>query len=239
MVPEFKGEERGWQGFNCISCLFGPIARKSGSFSCIYFSSNLSFILFLVLNENGTKTQVKWDVWAGIDERAFADLLRSREVASKRILLEGPYCRQWYLGERVVRQSLGYGAFRVPKPIPQLSSRKLTKDVLIEWLEGQDAAAFLEEEGMDYREYRTQRLMGPLGVGSAERGRRQGPLAKVITAAVAGGGGAEIQKRSRRTKLPKLPQRVGYMLNSGYMKYIELPNPPSGAYRLPPHVQQV
>ncbi|XP_058210682.1 uncharacterized protein LOC131323080 [Rhododendron vialii] len=29
------------------------------------------------------------------------------------------------------------------------------------------------------------------------------------------------------------------MLNSGYMKYIDLPDPPSGAYRLPPHVQQV
>lgn len=29
----------------------------------------------------------------------------------RRILLEGPFCREWYVGERVVRQSLGYGAF--------------------------------------------------------------------------------------------------------------------------------
>lgn len=109
----------------------------------------------------------------------------------RRILLEGPFCREWYLRERVVRQSLGYGAFRVSKLIPRLSSRNLTKDELVEWLEGQDAIAFLEEEGQDYGEYKTQWLMGPLGASSAESDRCQGP---------------EVQKRPRSIKLPKLPQ---------------------------------
>lgn len=127
---------------------------------------------------------------------------------SRRILLEGPFCREWYLGERVVRQSLGYGAFRVPKSIPRLSSRNLTKDELVEWLEGQDAIAFLEEEGQDYGEYKTQWLMGPLGASSAESGCCQGPRAGAMPAAVARGGGAEVQKRYRSIKLPKVPQRV-------------------------------
>lgn len=131
-------------------------------------------------------------------------------VNSRRILLEGPFCREWYLGERVVRQSLGYGAFRVPKLIPRLSSRNLTKDELVEWLEGQDAIAFLEEEGQDYGEYKTQWLMGPLGASSAESGRCQGPRAGAMPAAVARGGGAEVQKRYRSIKLPKEPQRVSY-----------------------------
>lgn len=84
----------------------------------------------------------------------------------------------------------------MPKPIPRLSSRNLTKDELVEWLEGQDAIAFLEE-GPDYGEYKTQWLMGPLDASSAESGRCQGPRARAMPAAVARGGGAEVQKRSR------------------------------------------
>lgn len=102
--------------------------------------------------------QVKWDVWAGIDESATPDLLRSREATRKRILLEGPFCRQWYLGERVVRQSLGYKSFRVPKPIPHsmLSTNTLTVEDLGKWTQGEDATVFLEETG-DYSEYRALR----------------------------------------------------------------------------------
>ncbi|KAG5527484.1 hypothetical protein RHGRI_028397 [Rhododendron griersonianum] len=208
--------------------------RKEGARDLVAYRAFLD-----QLQEDQVTQIVEWDVWAEIEEKASEDLLRSRVANGRRILLEGPFCREWYLGERVVRQSLGYGAFRVPKSIPQLSSRKLAKDDLIEWLEGHDAVAFLEEEGKDYGEYKTQWLMGPLGASSAESGRRQGLRARAMPTAVARGRGSEVQKRSRRAKLPKLPRRVSYTLDSGYVKCIDLPDPRSGMYCLPSNVEQV
>ncbi|XP_058216210.1 uncharacterized protein LOC131327188 [Rhododendron vialii] len=55
--------------------------------------------------------RVHWDRWAGMG----ADFLpRSREVTRSRVLLECPLGWQWYLGDRVTRQSLGLPAFVVP-----------------------------------------------------------------------------------------------------------------------------
>ncbi|KAF7145176.1 hypothetical protein RHSIM_Rhsim04G0043500 [Rhododendron simsii] len=54
---------------------------------------------------------VLWKLWTGLQ----ADfLVRSREVTRSRVLLESPFGWQWYLGERVTRQSLGLAEFRVP-----------------------------------------------------------------------------------------------------------------------------
>lgn len=152
--------------------------------------------------------QVKWDVWAGIDESATPDLLRSREATRKRILLEGPFCRQWYLGERVVRQSLGYKSFRVPKPIPHsmLSTNTLTVEDLGKWTQGEDATVFLEETG-DYSEYRALRLMPALGVGGVQRDLPRRRRAGVVL--------ARASRSSGVVKWPKLPRRVGYTSSSG------------------------
>ncbi|XP_058192087.1 protein MAINTENANCE OF MERISTEMS-like [Rhododendron vialii] len=58
---------------------------------------------------------VHWDRWAGME----ADFLpRSREVTRSRVLLECPLGWQWYLGDRVTRQSLGLPAFAVPGLLP-------------------------------------------------------------------------------------------------------------------------
>lgn len=91
--------------------------------------------------------QVKWDVWAGIERVASLDLLRSMQANGRRILLEGPFCREWYLGERVVRQSLGHDFLELPKHIPLLSSRSGEMKELMEWFDGKDADEFLEEGG--------------------------------------------------------------------------------------------
>jgi hypothetical protein len=47
-----------------------------------------------------------------------AFLPRSREVTRSRVLLECPLGWQWYLGDRVTRQSLGLPAFVVPGTLP-------------------------------------------------------------------------------------------------------------------------
>ncbi|KAF7123143.1 hypothetical protein RHSIM_Rhsim12G0012800 [Rhododendron simsii] len=183
-----------------------------------------------------TKEQVNWDVWAGVDPVVHADLLRSRQATGRRILLEGPFCRQWYLGERVVRQSLGYDVFRVPKSIPfsMLNMRILTVEDLEKWTEGEDAATFLEESG-DYEEYMVQRLMPVLGVDRVPRGPLPRPQAGAVpVAAVRGGGGAE-----GPAELPMLPQQVDYYSSTGQRQYIDVPCPEHVDLTLPPNVQQV
>ncbi|XP_058223092.1 uncharacterized protein LOC131332810 [Rhododendron vialii] len=65
--------------------------------------------------DNLTGVVVRWDRWAGME----ADFLpRSREVTRSRVLLECPLGWQWYLGDRVTRQSLGLPAFVVPGLLP-------------------------------------------------------------------------------------------------------------------------
>ncbi|KAI8555055.1 hypothetical protein RHMOL_Rhmol05G0144700 [Rhododendron molle] len=61
--------------------------------------------------DNITGVTVYWDRWARLE----ADFLpRSREVTRSRVLLECPLGWQWYLGDRVTRQSLGLPEFVVP-----------------------------------------------------------------------------------------------------------------------------
>jgi hypothetical protein len=59
--------------------------------------------------------QVHWGRWARVEA---AYLSRSREVTRSRVLLECPLGWQWYLGDRVTRQSLGLPAFVVPGVLP-------------------------------------------------------------------------------------------------------------------------
>ncbi|XP_058195415.1 uncharacterized protein LOC131311843 [Rhododendron vialii] len=184
------------------------------------------------------KEQVNWDVWAGVDPVVHADLLRSRQATGRRILLEGPFCRQWYLGERAVRQSLGYDVFRVPKSIPfsMLNMRILTVEDLEKWTEGEDAATFLEESG-EYEEYMVQRLMPILGVDRVLRGLLPGPQAGVLPVVVVGGGGGG--GAEGLAELPPLPQQVDYYSSTGQRQYIDVPCPEHVDLTLPPNVQQV
>lgn len=45
-------------------------------------------------------------------------LASSREITAGRILLESPYGWQWYLGDRVTRQSMRSAFPQVPGPLP-------------------------------------------------------------------------------------------------------------------------
>lgn len=205
----------------------------------------MTYRLFL---DQLTEEQVNWNVWAGVDPIAHADLLRSRQATGRRILLEGPFCRQWYLGERVVRQSLGYDAFKVPKPIPSsmLNTRSLTVKDVAQWTEGEDATACLEESG-DYEEYMVQMLMPALGKSTIGRGPPSRPLAGSVPAAAAAGGGrgggrgglAEVPAGAVLPELPQLPWRVDYYNSTGQRQFVDIPIPEDIDFTLPPSVQQV
>ncbi|KAI8572039.1 hypothetical protein RHMOL_Rhmol01G0167700 [Rhododendron molle] len=73
--------------------------------------------------DNITGVTVHWDRWARLE----ADFLpRSREVIRSRVLLECPLGWQWYLGDRVTRQSLGSPELIVPGPLPPRVQRTET-----------------------------------------------------------------------------------------------------------------
>ncbi|KAF7134587.1 hypothetical protein RHSIM_Rhsim08G0143300 [Rhododendron simsii] len=120
---------------------------------------------------------VLWKLWTGLQ----ADfLVQSREVTRNRILLESPFGWQWYLGERVTRQSLGLAEFRVPVGVPLLMLR--TGDYTREEIERhtrpvEDLTAYLSPS-LDYAGYRerylayrlrmVERLSGAMEVGGNE-----------------------------------------------------------------------
>ncbi|KAI8568937.1 hypothetical protein RHMOL_Rhmol02G0239600 [Rhododendron molle] len=66
-------------------------------------------------------SQVEWNPWrtSGPEPEYLA---QSRVVTASRVLLESAFGWQWYLGDRVVRQSLGYPEFQVPGPLPPRAS---------------------------------------------------------------------------------------------------------------------
>lgn len=60
-----------------------------------------------------SSTQVEWNPWGGaMPEPEY--VARSRVVTTSRVLLELAFGWQWYLGDRVTRQSLGLLEFQVP-----------------------------------------------------------------------------------------------------------------------------
>ncbi|KAI8538178.1 hypothetical protein RHMOL_Rhmol09G0081900 [Rhododendron molle] len=65
--------------------------------------------------------QVDWDPWvSAVPELEY--LARSGVVAASRVLLESAFGWQWYLGDRVTRQSLGLTEFLVPGPLSSRAS---------------------------------------------------------------------------------------------------------------------
>lgn len=98
------------------------------------------------------------------------------------ILLEGPVCRAWYLGEIVVCQSLGIPALFIPM-MPLVSMRSadsLSIDRVIQFTVGLEAEYF-QVEG-DYAVFIQTHLMPPLtsvrgGEGARAPVARMGPKA--------------------------------------------------------------
>ncbi|KAI8542863.1 hypothetical protein RHMOL_Rhmol08G0173000 [Rhododendron molle] len=110
-------------------------------------------------------SQINWNPWsvAGAEPKYLA---RSRAIAASRVLLESAFGCQWYLGDRVLCQSLGYTAFQVLGPLPPraLHTSTYTRAELERFTQPDtELTCYLRPE-MDYAEYQRDRLVRPLGI---------------------------------------------------------------------------
>lgn len=107
--------------------------------------------------------QVFWNRW---DKLEAEPLVRSREVTRSRVLLECPIGWQWYLGDRLTRQSLGLPAFMVPGPLPPRVQRTntYTRAELEKFTMPDTILEGLLRRMMDYDTYKEQYLAMSLGV---------------------------------------------------------------------------
>ncbi|KAI8550394.1 hypothetical protein RHMOL_Rhmol06G0102800 [Rhododendron molle] len=105
--------------------------------------------------------------WRVVEARVEADFLpRSWEVTRSRVLLECPLGWQWYLGDRVARQSLGSPEFIVPGPLPPRVQRTetYTRAELEQFtVPDADLEKYLRRT-LDYAAYRDRYLATSLGV---------------------------------------------------------------------------
>ncbi|KAI8542870.1 hypothetical protein RHMOL_Rhmol08G0173700 [Rhododendron molle] len=115
-------------------------------------------------------SQIEWNPWRtnGPEPEYLA---RRRTVTASRVLLESAFGWQWYLGDRVTRQSLGYLEFQVPGPLPPRASHtsEYTLAELERFTRPDTELTHHLRPTMDYAAYQRNHLARPLGV----RARRE------------------------------------------------------------------
>ncbi|GMP93976.1 hypothetical protein CsSME_00043599 [Camellia sinensis var. sinensis] len=203
-----------------------------------------TFIFFRRYFVTITPAEVTWKPWAPLPAVTQDRFAGAEETARFRILLEGPVCRAWYLGERFLRQTLGLPEQIVPGPPPthMRDTERFTAQEMADYTIGWDAEG-IRGEG-DYREYVQTYIMRPLSDG--HRVERGGPAAPVAgagagvgtsrTARVRGRSGA---RRGRGVSWPALPTMMTYRGQGGATYQIPFAPPPAdhelvGFHDLPP-----
>ncbi len=118
----------------------------------------------------------------------------AEETSRFRILLEGPVCRAWYLGERFLRQTRGLPEQIVPAhpPAEMRETEGLTTEQLDDYSIGWEEAGFRGTG--DYQEYVRTYLMRPLSGRRAEGAR---PVASAAGAGAGAGAGSSRRARVR------------------------------------------
>ncbi|GMP57020.1 hypothetical protein CsSME_00021278 [Camellia sinensis var. sinensis] len=193
-----------------------------------------------------TPAEITWQPWAPLPA-AMRDRFASAEETSRfRILLEGPVCRAWYLGERFLRQTLGLPEQIVPvyRPADMRETERLTTEQMADYTIGWKATRF---RGIgDYREYVQTYLMRPLSGGRQAEGAR--PVALAAGAGAGAGAGASRRARvrgrggaqgGRGTGWPALPDALTFRGQGGVTYQIPFVPPPAdhefvGVPDLPP-----
>lgn len=125
------------------------------------------------------------------------------ETSRFRVLLEGPICRVWFLGERFLRQSLGLPKPVVPMPPPTYIriTERYTPQEMIDFMIGWDADLFRLDG--DYTVFIQTYLMPALT--RAQRGGRD----RAPTAAENAGGSRATQAHDRKGS--KARRRAGWL----------------------------
>ena len=92
-------------------------------------------------------------------------MLRSRPLSLKRVLLLGPDCRVWYLGERVCGWPAGGRSRRVPLPPPRgmFHAHLLKGDALDEACAGEDVDELLDRRKGRYSDFACTHLLQVVG----------------------------------------------------------------------------
>ena len=88
-------------------------------------------------------------------------IVRSRPVAERRILLQGPDCRVWYLGERVRGWEAGGRIRKVPLPPPRgmFHGHLLRGEALAATLRGTDADGLCDMSQRRYLDFARVQLL--------------------------------------------------------------------------------
>lgn len=137
--------------------------------------------------DNLIGVSVHWKCWDRLEAEC---LVRSREVTRSRVLLECPLGWQWYLGDRVTRQSLGFSTFVVPGPLPPRVQRTdtYTRTELEQFTVPNTNLEGLLRRTMDYDAYKERYLAMSLGM-ERELQRR---VDEIEARRAASGAGAEV-----------------------------------------------
>ncbi|KAI7994534.1 Protein MAINTENANCE OF MERISTEMS, partial [Camellia lanceoleosa] len=202
-----------------VRCVRRP--RESFSFFCRYFDTI-------------TSAEITWQPWAPLPAEVRDHYEGAYETARLRILLEGPVCRAWYLGERFLRQTLGLPEQIVPGPPP--THMRDTEEFSLEHMREYTTGWGVEHhrgEG-DYAEYVRTYIMRPLSGG--HRAERERPAAPVARVGAGAGGGASRRagvrsrggvQRGRGASWLALPASLTYRGQGGVTYQIPFAPPPA------------
>ncbi|XP_028104430.1 protein MAINTENANCE OF MERISTEMS-like isoform X1 [Camellia sinensis] len=154
-----------------------------------------TFIFFRRYFDTITPAEITWQPWAPLPAMIRDRFASAEETARFRILLEGPVCRAWYLGERFLHQTLGLPEQIVPGPPPthMRDIERCTAEEMADYTIGWDAEGFRGEG--DYSEYVRMYVMRPLSGGRRVQGER--PAAPTARAGAGAGTGASRRARVR------------------------------------------
>ena len=95
-------------------------------------------------------------------------MVRSRPLSLRRVLLQGPDCRVWYLGERIRGWEAGSRGRRVPvtPPCGMFHAHLLRGEALAAALQGTDADELCDRSKRRYHEFVRAQLLQHVGPAS-------------------------------------------------------------------------
>ncbi|CAL5332178.1 unnamed protein product [Camellia sinensis] len=168
--------------------------------------SRESFPFFCRCFDTMTAVEITWQPWVTMLEGFKDQVTGAREASCFRLLLEGPVCRVWFVGEQFLCQTIGFPELVVPMP-PLTYMRaieKYTMQEMIDFTRGWDVD-FFRVEG-DYIAFIQTYLMPSLA------GARGGERSRVPAAGERGRGvgatrahGRRGSRARQRTRWPELP----------------------------------